>query len=181
MVVSDPSSAVTLFSWAGSPSVQREGDGMGTGWRNLMILFTVAIVLSIGTMMTVEPRSSDGFWSGADSSGSAVLTSTSVSVPSPAPQTVVLFIGDDRIGFTDDVACALGPDLRGTIEARTAEGTSLSVLLADPVSAVMVDGPPGSFTALITSVDQFEQALSLSADPPGVEVVVALAVCADPA
>jgi len=180
MVVPDPPSRVTLFPWAGSMSARREGDGMGTGWRNLMILLTFAVVLSIGVMMTADPRSSDGFWSGADPSATAVLTSTSIDGPS-RPQTVVLFLGDDRIGFTDDVVCVLGPDLRGTIEARTAEGTSLRVLLADPVSAVRVDGPPGSFTALITSVDHFEQALRLSADPPGVEVVVALAVCADAA
>ncbi|MGI9594668.1 MAG: hypothetical protein ACR2QK_00830 [Acidimicrobiales bacterium] len=155
---------------------------MNAGWRNLMVLFLAAGGLWAGAMMTTNPALEDRFRSGSDSDEIAELSSIpAVESPSQAPHAVVLFVGEDRIAFSDDVICMLDTDSLGTIEANTADGTALSVLLADPVSALRVDGPPGSFTALITSVDRFEQALSLSADPPGVEVVVELGVCANAA
>ncbi len=83
------------------------------------------------------------------------------------------------VTFNNDVSCVLGPDDSGSIEGTADDGTTLLITIDGTASSVVIDGPLGSFDAPFTSISNDETVMTITAEPPPIEILVGLAACTE--
>lgn len=90
---------------------------------------------------------------------------------------ITVEVGGEFIVFTDDVECSVGPGVAGSIAGTATDGTTFGAELDGEASMVMMEGPSGTYNANVTSIENDPIILTILAEPPEMEISVALAFC----
>lgn len=144
--------------------------------RWLLALFATTVLLSIGVAATFEGHSALAPRPLAGTGPRPGSASTTADVGSTGPA-IVVFVAESRTELDQEVTCVLDRSGAGRVAATTAGGMSFNAILDPAVSALILSGPMGDATAIITAISAEGGVLLLEADPPGIRATIPLPIC----
>lgn len=90
---------------------------------------------------------------------------------------ITVEVDDGFIVFADDIDCTVGPGVAGSIAGTAEDGTTFAAELDGAASTVAIEGPSGTYEADVTDISNDPIILTILAEPPEMEISVALAFC----